>query len=188
MSLDREQEIAFRLAGTVGLPSPYPATGSVEIVALVGDDGKPVEVYLRVIHRLSLRLKIARLVELSSVRAVYAAWRPAATAPPVVSHPAPAPSPTDWSVRTAKAVRTHVLRRLRVGKAKGRVVFPLLPAAIVYVPESAPVLMDVEIGMTAAESAEYYPPLTPGVPRCDRPYCDSAPPPYQPYCDSVPPP
>jgi len=38
---------------------------------------------------------------------------------------------------------------------------PLLFESIIYLPETAKVLLRVETGMTAAESVEYYPP-TPG--------------------------
>jgi hypothetical protein len=162
VSLDPEQEIAFRLAGTVGLPSPYPATGSVEIVAWVAEGGQPVEVFLRVIHRLSFQVRIARLVDLDSIRAIYAPWESVSSPPSIISQPAPPPSPKGWTIKTAKTIREEVLHRIaEEKKSKERVVIRWLPAAIVYVPEAVPVLMNVETGMTAAESAEYYPPLTP---------------------------
>lgn len=162
MSLAHDERIAFRLAGTVGLPSPYPATGSVYVVVRLAKDPKDWEVFLRVVHRLNLTLKIARLVRWDDVRGILARWKtPTPDAPP------------GWSVKLAEDLRGHVydqIQKEKKDKVEGWFELKWLSEAIVYVPESAPVYMQVGAGLTAAESAEYYPPLAmcdSGMPRCD---------------------
>jgi hypothetical protein len=165
LSLAHDERIAFRLAGTVGLPSPYPATGSVYVVVRLAKEAKDWEVFLRIVHRLNVKVKIGRLVQWHDVRAILARWKPASETPP-------AAAPV-WAVKLAEELRGHVydqIQKEKKEKVEGWFEFKWLSEAIVYVPESASVYMQVGVGLTAAESAEYYPPLAPcydGRPRCD---------------------
>src|SRR5262249_35492597 len=65
----------LHLAGTVRLPSPTPAAGSIWTVAS-GKKGKvrAEEMVLRIVHRVSTRLCIERLVRMSDVRAIHATF------------------------------------------------------------------------------------------------------------------
>ena len=74
MPITDRQQLMFQLAGTVRLPSPTPATACVWVDAQ-GD--KPVDLetlVLRVVHRVSSRLYVERLVRLGDVRAIKAPW------------------------------------------------------------------------------------------------------------------
>jgi hypothetical protein len=165
LSLAHDERIAFRLAGTVGLPSPYPATGSISVVVKLARDPKDWQVFLRIVHRLNLKLKIVRLVEWDDVRGILARWKPAPETPQGAA--------PGWSVKLGEDLRGQVydqVQKEKKDKVEGWFELKWLSEAIVYVPESAPVYMQVGVGLTAAESAEYYPPLAlcdSGLPRCD---------------------
>jgi hypothetical protein len=177
---DHESMVAYSLAGTIALPSPYPATGAICIVPGPEAEGAPREIYLKVIHRVSYRLKVSRLVALDDVRAILApsvSWaevsqpedeeaegrvdRP--TAGPETASPVPFSPQQGWEVKVAGEIRVLVDQWLEGDDDSGgsgpSEEACWLDDAIVYVPEAARVLMTVEAGMTAAESAEYYPPL-----------------------------
>jgi hypothetical protein len=154
MSLSPEQFLALQLAGTVALPSPPPATGSVEIAPSSNASG----IHLRIVHRVSLKLTLIRYVSVDHVRAICAHWevgKPAGEAEVVA---AKAPVVTCWACKTLIEFRPLLEQRLKSGKS-GPFPLPWLEETVVYVPEQAPVLMQVDVGLTAAESAEYYPPL-----------------------------
>jgi hypothetical protein len=166
----------MQLAGTVGLPSPFPAVGSVRIVIRLNEKTKEPEFFLRITHRLNYKLKVSRLIELEDARAVLVPGKPLIPAPRVSAQE----GPEDWSFITADQLLEHVPKLGADGAKKGaehlQLVgwweFEWLPRAIVYASESASVYMEVGVGMTAAESAEYYPPLATGF--TDPARCDSA--------------
>jgi len=153
MPLDHEQLLALQLAGTVALPSPPPATGSVEIDLGIN----PSVIYLRIIHRVNPKLTIIRSVSLENVRVICTKWEADAPAGAAGRPPASA----SWACKTIAEFRPLLEQRIAAGSGS-RVPFPWLQNAVVYVSEQAPVLMQVDVGLTAAESAEYYPPLAPG--------------------------
>ena len=133
---------AFFLAGTVPVPSPFPAVGKITAQLRAGDRSPSAQDLamdaLRVEHWQSPRVMIARTVLVEDVQAVVIPDDP---------HRVNLLEGT-WYFRP------DIERRL----------LPLLCAneetrGLVYVHESAPVYMQVEVGMTAAESAEYYPPV-----------------------------
>jgi hypothetical protein len=171
MSLEPDQTVALSLAGTVALPSPYPACGPVDIVVEeVG--GEVVGVFLKVTHRANRRLKIARIVPIDHVRVILAAKSlapegyPSAAEEPEVKGEWVATTLFPLQVRVRHLIEVAVERR-RKNRDKDDRLPPLDPIrlvdeAILYVTESAPVLMEVEVSLTAAESANYYPPMTAG--------------------------
>ncbi len=67
--IDDFELTALSLGGTVGLPSPPPVTGSIDVVA-PSDPSDPV--YLRITQRLSLKLIVRRIVRLSDVALIQA--------------------------------------------------------------------------------------------------------------------
>jgi hypothetical protein len=187
MSLTREQDIALSLAGAVALPSPFPATASIRATA----DGSFVAtlaktyntdlklsnelleslrrvVVLKVSNVISARLRMIRLLPLGSVRAVFV--------------------PDDcqavcfergaWSLShqvALAATRALLDRAAKVG-VEPTVEADVFPRpGIVYLPESSPLLMQVEVSMTAAESVEYYPPLPSDRSRDFRDLCNEDP-------------
>lgn len=165
MPTDREQEIAFRLAGTVRLPSPAPASGPVSLVVKPRPDGHGPDLYLKVVHNRNLRAQVCRTISLKDVVAIQSP----AFAPTngngnghANGHGPVRPSAT---VRVGHEVLALVEAEVARQKAalKGRFAsqageFPLFDDAVLYVPESAPVLLSSHAGMTAAESAGYLAP------------------------------
>ena len=145
--LDDDQLIALSLAGTVRLPSPTPATGSIS--ADLPDRGAPFDpsaIYLRLTHRPGPRMKIMRIMRLSDIRAISGHW----------FDPMTGIQEADISFHTEASIRTTV-QGLIAQTVEPALAWPM--DAAVYLPEAAPVLMRVEVGLTAAASADYYPPL-----------------------------
>lgn len=180
MALDTEQRVAMHLAGTVPIPSPSPAVGAVTIIAPLGGDGRPNgDLFLRVDHRVNGKLTVRRHVRLDDVRLVQAPRGLFDGTPLMRGTLAPDPRHGEWEHRFAADVAAQA--RDKVAKAAaanghhdGELAVAWLSHAIVHVPEAAPVLLNVEAGMTAAEAAEYYPPMTAAVclrPHEERPAC-----------------
>lgn len=146
MPLSNDQELTLLLAGTVGLPSPPPATGTVDVVTVeCRDAATPSDLYLRVTHRVGSRMTLVRTVRLTDVRVIRAVW----------------PDQEEDAHPVAKTPREF----LPLAEAQARpdgANSPWLTKAVLYVLEAAPVLLQVEVGMTAAESADYYPPVDGG--------------------------
>jgi hypothetical protein len=146
MDFHPSHQTAIKLAGTVALPSPFPAFGALHIV-VAPEDGD-YETYLRIVQPVTGKRIITRFVRLADVRAVKAPARPEAAA-----------SPETWDVIGAKDIERRIAKKvkeLRAEAAKSGVACDSewLPAGIVYVPESAPVLHRNDVGVTAAVSAE----------------------------------
>jgi hypothetical protein len=136
----RFQLRSFALAGTVPVPSPFPEVGRITLVpgGLVYGRmaGEPVREDLVVIdHAQSNRLLVRRRVLLRDVAAVVFAPLDACE--------------DNWYF--GPEIGGELGARAKQGRDD-------LLLGIAYVREQAPVLMQVEVGMTAAESAEYYPP------------------------------
>jgi hypothetical protein len=137
------------LAGTVALPSPFPASGAVSIVA-IPEDGD-CEMFIKVVQVVSLKRIITRLVRPQDIRALRAPANGTRLG-----------GPETWPIRLPKvigpeiaALEQDIRRILEQSGARSEVAVPWYPAAIVYVPEMAPVLHRLEIGLTAAISAEH---------------------------------
>ena len=68
MDFHQGHQAAMKLAGTVALPSPFPAFGSVSIV-VAPDDGDH-ETYLGIVQHVTGKRIITRFVKLADVRAI----------------------------------------------------------------------------------------------------------------------
>jgi hypothetical protein len=146
MDFHSGHQAAMKLAGTVALPSPFPAFGSVSIV-VAPEDGDH-ETYLKIVHTVTGKRIITRIVRLADVRAIRVPATPEATG-----------SPETWDLIGPKEVQRRIAKhekdlRSAVSKSKSASESEWLAAAIVYVPEAAPVLHRNDVGVTAAESAE----------------------------------
>ena len=142
MLQSRDQLRAFFLADTVPIPSPFPALGRISFELHAGEQRESAEKValdtLRVEYRQSPRVMIARTVLVEDVQAVF------------VPEDGGNVDLLDGGWYFRPEIKSSLLACLSEN---------LETTGIVYVRESAPVLMQVEVGMTAAESAEYYPPL-----------------------------
>jgi hypothetical protein len=131
------------LAGTVAVPQTFPEVGRLSIEPKPPEP-RPGEVnvgrdLLVVEHEISPKLVISRTFFLSDVAAVF------------LPHDARRVNLDDgtWLVGGDVAAFWHAVKN---NSPAGRL-------GIAYVREQAATLMQVEVGMTAAESMEYYPPL-----------------------------
>ncbi len=145
MDLHPCHHATLRLAGTVPLPSPFPAAGAVSVV--VSKDGEDLEVLVKILQVVGEKRIITRFVRPEDIRAIRA--RPES---------GPQGDPHDWPVLGVKKIQGELdsragslLKKAKVGIIEEAVWYA---AAIVYVAESAPVLHRNEIGVTAAASAE----------------------------------
>jgi hypothetical protein len=136
---------ALRLAGTVPLPSPHPASGPVSVV--MTPDDPEFETFIKILQVVGDKRIITRFVRPEDIRAIRA--RPKEGAPG---------GPESWPLHGIKQLQGEIEDRKKklVEKAKKGVFEEAAwySAAIVYVVESAPVLHRNEIGVTAAVSAE----------------------------------
>lgn len=133
---------SFYLAGTVAIPSPFPEVGILSLTSFesAGKNRRSAPSFLRIEHVQSPRLVVARNVLIEDVQAMFLPDDPVN---PDLSHGIWFSGPrkqNQWLAKIKKATSSPV-------------------HGIVYVHENARVLMQVEVGMTAAESAEYYPPV-----------------------------
>jgi hypothetical protein len=142
MAFSRRQAQSLHLAGTVSVPPTFPEVGKLSLergACGVAPHGKkaPADV-LCVEQELSPRVCIIRKFLVSDVSAVFVPR-------------------TAGQVNLADGtwLLTGEIDQLqKIGPNSGSGVL-----GIAYVPENARTLMQVEVGMTAAESVEYYPPL-----------------------------
>jgi hypothetical protein len=146
MDFHQGHQSAMKLAGTVALPSPYPALGSVAIV-VAPDDGDH-ETYLRIVQHVTGKRIITRFVRLADVRAI----RVPATADAEGN-------PETWELIGPKEIGRRIAKhekglRATASKSGSASDADWLAAAIVYVPEAASVLHRNDVGVTAAVSAE----------------------------------
>ncbi len=144
---------ALHLAGTISFPNPFPEPGWISLEGLASSRRRrkrDAEDVVRVEHVHSHRLVVSRRVRLEDVQVVYLADDP--KNPPNVRD--------RWCV--GRSGQTVWLKGLHKNRPQ-----PLV--GTVFVRENTPVLMQVEVSMTAAESAEYYPPVVRD--RSDAYYC-----------------
>ena len=136
MHINDEQIRTMYLAGTVSVPLIFPELGKITAGRQSEDPASPL--LLRVEHRISPRLMIARSFLLSEVAVVFI--------------------PNDPHCVDVNRGRWLVNGQLEsVLLPQGDASVEVL--GIAYVLERARTLMQVEVGMTAAESVDYYPPL-----------------------------
>jgi hypothetical protein len=143
MSLNRQQQLSKALAGTVSFPPTLPQLARLSISQVAPPVYGAAAVHqLRIEQRSSPTLTMIRYVDLADVRAVFLPQDPANVHFELGT----------WLM--GEEIPAHIVTRQNHGHAV---------LGIVRVPEQAPVFTQVEVGLTAAESAEYYPPLS-----CDR--------------------
>lgn len=143
---DRDYYISLLLAGTVALPSPYPASGRLSVGIHLLKDAEP-EVYLELSQFVDLHRTIVRIILFRELRAAQVWDGPAAASDtPILSARELAPRVLEVAEELAKSPD---------GACRSDAGF-LFRHAILYVPEAAPVLQIVRMGLTAAQSAEDY--------------------------------
>jgi hypothetical protein len=156
---------SIALAGTVAVPSPFPALGRIDVstYGITKDEVDCLEeptsfeavqffrkVLVEIAHEVNPRLTITRVVKLCDIAAVFL---PADAGQVSLSN-------GQWYL--SAELEALVLEKLsELDTQDLPALVPLLFESIIYLPETAKVLLRVETGMTAAESVEYYPP-TPG--------------------------
>lgn len=138
--MNRTEYRQLQLAGSVTFPATFPQVGQISLVEerLPSEQAQDCDEYVpfvRVTENPSARVSLSRRVAVDRVRAVFLPRDPNRV------------SFEDGSWLLGK----EILPSLR---ACAR---PVL--GIVYVGEAEPTLLEVNAGMTAAESAQYYPPL-----------------------------
>ncbi len=145
MLYDADLKNSLLLAGTVALPSPFPAPARVSVGVYAQEPGCDPDVYLEIVQVVDMHRTIVRIVRFEDVRAIQASdgTTPVEEAP----------------LQSARQLSTKVdaISRALVGGANGSgkpVEKLLFKEAIVYVPEAAPVVHRAELGLTAIESAE----------------------------------
>jgi hypothetical protein len=135
----RRQLRSFALAGTVPVPTPFPEVGKLSLVPgglVYGKTREPFQEDVVVIEHLqSNRVLVRRSVLLRDLAAVVFL-----------------PIDRDDSWFFGPEIGKELEARSNCNRDD-------LLLGIAYAREHAPVLMQVEVGMTAAESAEYYPPV-----------------------------
>jgi hypothetical protein len=147
MHFDNDHRLAIMLAGTVSLPSPFPAHGQVSLVTDTPRPGINPQVYVKIKQKLSDKQIITWFVLPDAIRAFRVPPKEGAKA-----------ALNDWEFRTAQDVEARIgemrSRASQQSQANGPDEMPLFSAAIVHVPELAPVLVRGEVGVSAAEAAE----------------------------------
>jgi hypothetical protein len=152
---------ALAKAGTVRLPCPPPALGTLYLGIPASSDRRrnpdlpavPLQYFLRLVQDVSQNLVITRIIDLKELRGVSL---------PVVPTPKDGPSRVFKTVNDITDEITNAISALTKAdkadsKKRGEYEVLLFEKAVIYVPESAPVLLRgrYEIGVSAAEAAEY---------------------------------
>jgi hypothetical protein len=158
---DKPPELSLRqyellhLAGTVRLPTPYPATGSLAIVKYDASCYSDEKTILRLTHKIGDRIDVSRIFRLRDVQAIRATWPSEGEASGKGTEPQKSP-PSKRELKVGNAVSKSLEAHLKAHASD-----PIwLEDASVYLPESAPVVLQVEAAQSAAESADYYPPIS----------------------------
>jgi hypothetical protein len=154
-----DQKQAFDLAGTIALPSPFPAFGRLFVVRFTRAkstttqtpaQGKKAEnkayYVLKLVQSVSEKLIITRFVSRDDVRAFRVYGESDYLADPLAS-----------GIHDGDALRDEIdkLDWSSVGKdERGSHEVELYPAAVLYVPEAAQVLVRLEFGLPAVLSVE----------------------------------
>ena len=146
-----EQELAFALSGTVAIPSPFPAMGQVSVLVVpetqVRKEHRDPRFFLKSVQVVNVQCVVTRIIARNAVRAIG-----------YYSDGESESKDGEWTVVPTErlsqmlATANHAAKELE--KDRGRSFeLPLFEKAVLYVPESAPVLHRIEFGLTAAVSA-----------------------------------
>jgi hypothetical protein len=156
--------LALELAGTVPVPSPFPALGWIRVslsevpsdeLNQLGDNGRAEQarkLLLEIVHPVHPRLTVTRVIKLTDLAAIFI---PSDSKKPDIQDgewllPKDIESKLLGALKAAAEMKSHPLS------------IPLIrKPAVAFLPEAARVLLRAEVGMTAGESAEY-PLLMPG--------------------------
>jgi hypothetical protein len=142
-----EHKATLALAGTVALPSPFPASARI-FVGIMPASAAGDQHYLKIVEKVGDKHTVTRLMDLGYLRAVR--LRPTS---------GPYDDVREWELKTAEELKGELaaaIDELPPNPATAHEV-PLFPAkqeGVVYVPETAPVLVRAEFGVLAAEAAE----------------------------------
>ena len=141
--MNRNDYRRMQLAGTITFPATQPKVAFLTIETLdrlpIASAKPPHPVRCLVVtEHLSPKVTMRRTISLSEVRAVFLPKDPR-----VVD-----PNEGTWLLGPEIAQGVELIT-MNQGRALG----------IAYVPEASPTLLHVDAGLTAAESAQYYPPL-----------------------------
>ena len=154
-----DQRAALSLAGTIALPSPFPATARITIGVMPrtntpGADPTP-RFFLKLVEHLRDNYIVTRLASLKDLRAIR--FRSAPTQPG---------QPWHWTLKTREDLFTDLddARKLLESQAEeaSRAGLPFSyetdldsgAYGILYVPETAQILVRVEFGLLASEAAQ----------------------------------
>jgi hypothetical protein len=137
--MQRDEYLRMLLAGTVTFPATFPEVGRLELceAPLPLKNGAEPEQFLTVTESTSPRVTLIRRVSIQNVRAVFLP-----NDPKHVDY-----SQGEWLL--ADEIASTLKNGMPFSQYNG----------IAFVHENAPSLLDVSVGMTAAESIQYYPPL-----------------------------
>ena len=145
MIYDRDQHISLLLAGTVALPSPFPAAGRLSVGVHVHDEGDDPEIFLEIEQVVDVHRTIFRILRFEDVRAIRASDGS------IPAHEAPLLTARQIASKVGEKSKLLANGRKEAGGPGKELLFK---QAIVYVPETCPVLHRVHLGLTAGESAE----------------------------------
>jgi len=141
--LSPNQVRQLSLAGTISCPPQFPDVGKITLqLHAIPEHCEPAHCghdLIEVVHDVSPRVEISRRFLVESVQAMFLPKDPKAVD---LKH-------GHWYF--GQQVKEKLEKAMRQNEAV---------VGIVYTPESASTLMRVDVAMTAAESAQYYPPLS----------------------------
>jgi hypothetical protein len=155
--LGEEQRLAFDLAGTVGLPSPFPAVGRVFVIRTPKktepgekDDHGP-RFFIKIVQTISPKHIATTFLQTEDVRAV--------RCPPESGPVTDLATWTFLNIDDVRALIKAAIKELSKAEHVAACSFEvqLFNQAVVYVPESAPVLSRAEFALVAAVAAEQVP-------------------------------
>jgi hypothetical protein len=145
-----EHKATLALAGTVALPSPFPASARI-FVGIMPASAAGDQHYLKIVEKIGDKHTVTRLMNLDYLRAVR--LRPASGS---------YNDAREWELKTAEELQAELATAKSKLPAKPATAHevPLFPAqqvqeGVVYVPESAPVLVRAEYGVLAGEAADF---------------------------------
>ena len=155
MELTREQLIEIHLAGTVALPGPYPESGHIKLqhegYKLKG--AEKASGYVRLEYRISPKRTVVRIIPMEHVSAIL--WTSADRTLGIEAG--------DWWLgsevtyfrpkKASKPLKGQDVKQQ--GDQANQAAATLREArGVVFVQETAPMLLQLEVGVTAAESLE----------------------------------
>jgi hypothetical protein len=154
--LGDEQSLAFDLAGTVALPSPFPATARVFVIRTpkksesTDKDDQGPRFFIKILQVINPRHIATTFLQADDVRAVR-----------LPSESGSVADLANWKFLNIDEVRAQIKAAIKelskADYAVGSFEVELFEEAVVYVPEFAPVLSHVEFAVVAAVAAEQIP-------------------------------